>query len=103
MYTYTYKYVYSYKLLRIFRIAVAELNGLLESFRHEYNRLKSLPKSSGGAACNISDACTREFHRVEIILLCRLSRLLLQVIYTVYVCMYSYVYVYINICTYIFI
>jgi hypothetical protein len=100
---------------------VAELNGLLESFRNEYNRLKSLPKLTVGGSCDVSDICTREFHRVEIILLCRLSRLLLQVIYTiymyicstcdcihlckyvyVYICIYIYTYIYVYICIHIF-
>eukprot|EP00596_Hydrurales_sp_CCMP1899_P005610 CAMPEP_0119036770 /NCGR_PEP_ID=MMETSP1177-20130426/4707_1 /TAXON_ID=2985 /ORGANISM="Ochromonas sp, Strain CCMP1899" /LENGTH=415 /DNA_ID=CAMNT_0006997107 /DNA_START=66 /DNA_END=1310 /DNA_ORIENTATION=- len=60
---------------RLWRIAVAELKDLLDSFRDEHTRLLSLEESKGGEA----EVCTRQFHRVEIILLCRLSRLLLQI------------------------
>lgn len=57
---------------RLWRMAVAELTGLLDSMRTKFEEITSLDISS-------SSTFIESFRRVEVIILCHLSRILLQV------------------------
>ena len=57
---------------RLWRMAVAELTGLLDSMRTKIEEITSLDTSS-------SSTFMESFRRVEVIILCHLSRILLQV------------------------
>jgi hypothetical protein len=57
---------------RLWRMALAELTGLLDSMRTKFQAITSLDTSA-------SSTFSESFRRVEVIILCHLSRILLQV------------------------
>ena len=65
---------------RLWRIALGELTGLIKSLRERHRFNVSLGESSSSAeGPSVTKEYMLSFRRIEIIVLCRLSRILLQV------------------------